>query len=88
MVRHRIAAFGFLLMTGGMSLAALGQGQQAPATLIAAQRDGMAPLAAIRLSDSLLSFTLLTTGRRSHGRADGQIITFCCSRLQYSSRSL
>src|SRR3989454_12646083 len=45
MVRHRIAAFAFLLMTGGMSLAAFGQGQQDPATLIAAQRNAMAPLA-------------------------------------------
>src|SRR6266478_4103041 len=45
MVRHRIVVFAFLLMLGGMSLAALGQGQQDPATLIAAQRDAMAPLA-------------------------------------------
>jgi hypothetical protein len=45
MVRYRIAAFSFLLMTGGVSLAAFGQGQQDPATLIAAQREGMVPLA-------------------------------------------
>src|SRR5438128_8021216 len=45
MLRHRIAVFAFLLITSGMSLAALGQGQQDPATLIAAQREGMAPLA-------------------------------------------
>src|SRR5258705_11843873 len=45
MARHQIAAFAFLLMLGGMSLAALGQVQQDPATLIAAQRDAMVPLA-------------------------------------------
>src|SRR5713101_341252 len=45
MAKHRIAAFAFLLMTGEMSLAAFGQGQQDPATLIAAQRDAMVPLA-------------------------------------------
>ena len=44
MARHQIAV-AFLLMLGGMSLAAFGQGQQDPATLIAAQRDAMAPLA-------------------------------------------
>ena len=45
MARHRIAVFAFLLMTSGASLAAFGQGQQDPATLIAAQREAMAPLA-------------------------------------------
>ena len=45
MVRHRITVLAFLLMTSGVSLAAFGQGQQEPATLIAAQREGMVPLA-------------------------------------------
>src|SRR5260221_10830225 len=45
MARHQIAVLAFLLMLGGMSLAALGQGQQDPATLIAAQREAMKPLA-------------------------------------------
>src|SRR6266536_6186396 len=45
MLKHQIAVFAFLLMLGGMSLSAFGQGQQDPATLIAAQRDAMAPLA-------------------------------------------
>lgn len=45
MIRHRIAAVAFLLMTAGVSLAALGQGRPDPATLIAAQREAMLPLA-------------------------------------------
>ena len=45
MIRHRLAAFAFLLMTAGASLAALGQGRPDPATLIAAQREAMASLA-------------------------------------------
>jgi hypothetical protein len=44
MVRHRLVAFA-LLMTVGVSLTALGQGRPDPATLIAAQREGMVPLA-------------------------------------------
>lgn len=44
MVRHRISALVFLLITGGMSLAALAQGRPDPATLIAAQREAMAAL--------------------------------------------
>ncbi len=45
MVRHRISALVFLLIAGGLSLAALGQGRQDPATLIAAQREALVPLA-------------------------------------------
>ena len=45
MIRHRIAAFAFLLMTAGVSLAAVAQGRPDPATLIAAQREAMVPLA-------------------------------------------
>lgn len=45
MVKHRIAALAFLLMTGAVSLAASGQGRPDPATLIAAQREAMVPLA-------------------------------------------
>jgi hypothetical protein len=44
MVRHRLVAFA-LLMTVGVSLTALGQGRPDPATLIAAQREAMVPLA-------------------------------------------
>jgi hypothetical protein len=45
MVRHRLAALVFLLMTAGASLAALGQGRPDPATIIAAQREALKPLA-------------------------------------------
>jgi hypothetical protein len=45
MVRHPISALVFLLIAGGMSLAALAQGRPDPATLIAAQRQGMVALA-------------------------------------------
>lgn len=44
MVRHRLVVFA-LLMTVGMSSTALGQGRPDPATLIAAQREAMVPLA-------------------------------------------
>src|SRR5712692_4384813 len=44
MVRDRVAAFA-LLTTLGVSVTALGQGRQDPATLIAAQREAMVPLA-------------------------------------------
>lgn len=44
MVRHRIAAVVFLLMTAGASLAAFGQGRPDP-TLIKAQREAMIRLA-------------------------------------------
>jgi hypothetical protein len=44
MIRYRIAAVAFLLMTAGASMAALGQGRPDP-TLIAAQRQAMVPLA-------------------------------------------
>jgi hypothetical protein len=46
MVRHRLVAFA-LLMTVGVSLTALGQGRPDPATLIAAQREAMVPLASM-----------------------------------------
>ena len=44
MVRHRIVACSFLLMTAGASLAAFGQGRPDP-TLIVAQREAMTRLA-------------------------------------------
>src|SRR5260370_33857830 len=44
MVRDRVAAFA-LVTTLGVSVTALGQGRQDPATLIAAQREAMVPLA-------------------------------------------
>ena len=43
MIKYRIAVFALLAF--GMSLAASGQGRPDPAALIAAQREGMAPLA-------------------------------------------
>jgi len=45
MIRYRIAAVAFLLMTGGVGLAALAQGPPDSAKLIAAQREAMLPLA-------------------------------------------
>lgn len=44
MIKHRIASVAFLLLTAGMSLAALGQGRPDPA-VIATQREAMVPLA-------------------------------------------
>ncbi len=44
MVKHRLVAFA-ILMTVGVSLTVLGQGRPDPATLIAAQREAMVPLA-------------------------------------------
>lgn len=45
MIRHRLAALAFLMITMGVSLTASGQGRPDPATLIAAQREAMIPLA-------------------------------------------
>ncbi len=45
MIRHRFVTVAFLLVTLGTPLAALAQGRPDPATLIAAQREAMAPLA-------------------------------------------
>jgi hypothetical protein len=45
MIRHPISALVFLLIAGGMSLAALAQGRPDPATLIAAQRQALVALA-------------------------------------------
>jgi len=45
MLRRRIVALGFLVLMVGVSPAAFGQGRPDPATLIAAQREAMAPLA-------------------------------------------
>jgi hypothetical protein len=45
MVRHPISALVFLLIAGGMSLAALAQGRPDTATLIAAQRQALVALA-------------------------------------------
>lgn len=45
MLKHRLAAFAFLVMAVGVSFAALGQGRPDPAKLMAAQREAMARLA-------------------------------------------
>jgi hypothetical protein len=45
MLRHRLATVALLMLMGGVSLPASGQGRPDPAALIAAQREGMAPLA-------------------------------------------
>src|SRR5881394_1426487 len=64
MARHQIAVLAFLLMLGGMSLAAFGQGQQDPATLIAAQRDAMAPLAFMDGVWRGPAWTILASGQK------------------------
>ena len=46
MIRNRVIAVAFLLLTGGLSLA-VGQAPPDPAKLMSAQRDAMAPLAAL-----------------------------------------
>ncbi len=45
MIGYRTNVFALLIITLGVSLTALGQGRPDPATLIAAQREAMAPLA-------------------------------------------
>jgi hypothetical protein len=46
MLRHRLATVALpMMMMGGVSLTASGQGRPDPAALIAAQREGMVPLA-------------------------------------------
>ena len=45
MIRFRIEMFALLIVASGISLNASGQGRPDPATLIAAQREAMAPLA-------------------------------------------
>lgn len=62
MVRHRIAVFAFLLIVVGVSLA--GHGQQDPATLIAAQRQAMAPLAFLDGVWRGTAWTILPSGEK------------------------
>lgn len=45
MIKQRLVVLAFLMTTVGISLTAAGQGRPDPATLIAAQREAMAPLA-------------------------------------------
>ena len=45
MLTHRLTAAALLMMMGGVSKAATAQGRPDPAALIAAEREGMAPLA-------------------------------------------
>lgn len=44
MLRHRLASVALLMMMGGVSSTASGQGRPDPAALIAAQREAMVPL--------------------------------------------
>jgi hypothetical protein len=64
MVRHRSAAFAFLLMTAGASLAALGQGRQDPATLVAAQREAMTALSVMDGVWRGPAWTILPSGEK------------------------
>ena len=64
MIRHRISALVFLLIAGGMSLAALGQGRPDPATLIAAQREAMVALASMDGVWRGPAWTILPSGEK------------------------
>ena len=64
MLKHRLAAFAFLVMAVGVSLAALGQGRPDPAKLIAAQREAMAPLAFMNGVWRGPAWTILPSGEK------------------------
>jgi len=65
MVRNRSAAFvAFLLMIAGASLAALGQGRQDPATLVAAQREAMTALSVMDGVWRGPAWTILPSGEK------------------------
>jgi hypothetical protein len=63
MIRYRIAAVVFLLMTGGTALAAFAQGRPDP-TLVAAQREAMIPLAAMDGVWRGPAWTILQSGEK------------------------
>src|SRR5438552_1734145 len=65
MFRNRVAVFVLLLMMAGVSLSVLAQGARPdPATLIAAQRDAMAPLAYMDGVWRGPAWTLLPSGEK------------------------
>jgi hypothetical protein len=64
MIRHRFVTAAFLLVTLGTSLAALAQGRPDPATLIAAQREAMAPLAFMDGMWRGSAWTILPSGEK------------------------
>lgn len=63
MFKRRIAVLMFLMMTG-MAITALGQGRQDPATLIAAQREGMQRLAVMDGVWRGPAWTILPSGEK------------------------
>ena len=64
MFGHRFAAFALLVMTAGASSTAWGQERPAPAALIAAQREAMAPLAMMDGVWRGPAWTLLPSGEK------------------------
>ena len=66
MIRHRLAAFALLLMTLSVSLTTLSQGRPDPATLIAAQREAMAPLAYMNGVWRGPAWTLVQSGEKKN----------------------
>lgn len=64
MIKHRIAALAVILITTGASLVALGQGRPDPATLIAAQREAMLPLAFMDGAWRGAAWTILPSGEK------------------------
>jgi hypothetical protein len=61
---HRLAAVAVLILTVGASLTALGQGRPDPATLIAAQREAMVPLAFMDGVWRGAAWTILPSGEK------------------------
>ncbi|MEK6410085.1 MAG: DUF1579 domain-containing protein [Acidobacteriota bacterium] len=64
MLKHRLAAFAFLVMAAGVSFAALRQGRPDPAKLISAQREAMAPLAFMNGVWRGPAWTILPSGEK------------------------
>src|ERR1700704_2087109 len=64
MIRSRIEMFALLIVTLGASLTASGQGRPDPATLIAAQREAMAPLAFMDGVWRGPAWTILSSGEK------------------------
>jgi hypothetical protein len=64
MLRHLLAAFAVLMMTVGASLTVAGQERADPAALIAAQREGLAPLAMMDGVWRGSAWTILPDGKK------------------------
>lgn len=64
MIRYRLATLALLIMTMGLTFTVLGQGRPDPATLLKAQREGMAPLAFMDGVWRGPAWTILSSGEK------------------------